>query len=113
MNDNHQYPPHQRGGESGTSTKAIVSMVLGIVFIPLCCMCFIALPASIVGLILGILSRTNNEGSKGCAIAGITLCSIAMALSAFCLITDLILFSQTGTFFPSWNDLFGDILNGL
>ena len=108
MNEDFPYrqtpPPSQ--APQGHSAKAIVSMVLGIVFIPLCCLCFVALPASIVGLVLGILSRKNNEPGGGMAIAGIVLCSIAIALSAFCLITDIFFATQMPDFMLLFEDFF-------
>lgn len=49
---------------------AIASMVLGIVSIALCVYWFIALPAAIVALILGIIARGKGAG-VGMAITGI------------------------------------------
>jgi hypothetical protein len=43
------------------------------------CLPIIGVPVSIVGLILGILSRTSSK--RGFAIAGIVLCIIGLVLS--------------------------------
>ena len=64
---NGSMPP--QGGPKG---KAIASMVTGICsIIPGCCWIWLGLPLAIVALVLGFLSRKNNEDGKGMAIAGI------------------------------------------
>lgn len=60
-------PP--QGGPKG---KSIASMVTGICsIIPGCCSPWIGLPLAVVALVLGCLSRKNNEDGKGMAVAGI------------------------------------------
>ncbi|GAB4404241.1 MAG: hypothetical protein OHK0052_26840 [Anaerolineales bacterium] len=70
----------------------IVSLVFGILtFLGVCLSlipflnilnCF-TLPVALIGLLLGIadlLANKEKEGSKGVAIAGVVLCSIALLL---------------------------------
>ena len=69
--------PYNGGmGPQGSKGKAIASMVTGICsIIPGCCWIWLGLPLAIVALVLGYLSRKNNEDGKGMAIAGI-VCGI-------------------------------------
>ena len=58
---------------------AIASLVLGIVSLVLCCCNWILLPAAVTGLVLGIVARCKGN-KEGMSLAGIILCSIAIAL---------------------------------
>ncbi len=69
-------PPQNAGDKKG---MAIASMVLGIIAVVFFCMWYIAIPAAIVGLVLGILS--NKAAKSGMATAGIVLSIIALAVA--------------------------------
>ena len=81
---NAQYPEYREN--NGKNGFAIAALVLGLVSIFSCCLslvgcCFwlTALPASIVGLILGIVSLKKGEQGKGMAIAGIVTSALSLA----------------------------------
>ncbi len=57
-------------GSSPSKGKAIAALVLGIVSIALCLYWFIAIPAGIVAVVLGVLSRKQGIAS-GMSLAGI------------------------------------------
>jgi uncharacterized membrane protein HdeD (DUF308 family) len=61
-------PPEKR-----TNVLAIVSLILGILSIPACCTCFIAIILGVGGIICSVLSK--REGKSGLATAGL-ICSI-------------------------------------
>lgn len=52
---------------------AIGSLVCGIVSVVLCCAWYLALPISIVGIVLGIMTIKNNKDGRTMAIIGIIL----------------------------------------
>lgn len=62
-------PPVVEGPKPGKG-MAIASLVLGIVSLALCLYWFIALPAAIVAVVLGVIARGKGAG-KGMALAGI------------------------------------------
>ena len=71
----------------GPQGKAIASMVLGIASLVFgCCpkspnfLQYLAFACAIVGLVLGIISRKNDEAGKGFAIAGIVCSIVYLAL---------------------------------
>lgn len=71
--------PVNNGGSNG---MAIASMVLGIVALVFgCCLWYISIPCSIVGLILGGVSLAQKRGGKGMAIAGIVLSAIGIIVA--------------------------------
>lgn len=62
----------------GPDGLAIASLVLGILGLPLvCCTACVAIPVSLTGLVLGIISKSRD----GVRTAGIVVCSAAIALS--------------------------------
>lgn len=66
---------------------AVASMVCGIVSLLLvCCFWYVALPAGIVGLILGILSIRGGASGKGMAVAGVVTSGITLLLSILVII---------------------------
>ncbi len=69
-------PPQNAGDKKG---MAIASMVLGIISVVFFCLWYIAIPAAIVGLVLGVLS--NKAAKSGMATAGIVLSIIALAVA--------------------------------
>ncbi len=68
-------PPPPSPGDNA----AIASLILGIVSLFFSCCCLIGLPASIVGLVLGIMGLQSRQ--RPMAIAGIVLCSIGLLAS--------------------------------
>ncbi|MBQ7954621.1 MAG: DUF4190 domain-containing protein [Lachnospiraceae bacterium] len=65
-------PPVQANPNNG---MAVGSLVCGILSLVLCCCCGFGIVLSIIGLILGIMSKSKNGGKlSGMAIAGI-ICS--------------------------------------
>ncbi|MDF2543982.1 MAG: hypothetical protein K0S47_3700 [Herbinix sp.] len=86
-----QYPNYQQEEPpKKNSGMAIASMVIGICSIVLCCVWYLALPASIVGLVLGILSIRGKKSGRGMAIAGIILCSLGIVIALLLGITVLV-----------------------
>lgn len=69
--------PYNGGmGPQGSKGKAIASMVTGICsIIPGCCTIWLGIPLAIVAIILGYMSKKNNEDGKNMATAGI-ICGI-------------------------------------
>jgi hypothetical protein len=70
--------PPAYGGTSGTSGKAIASLVLGI-------LAFLIWPLGVGGLILGVMARNDIRarpglGGNGLAVAGIVLSVIFIVL---------------------------------
>ncbi|MBO0838756.1 MAG: hypothetical protein J2P28_25010, partial [Actinobacteria bacterium] len=64
----------------GTQVMAIISLVLGIISLPLAVFFWpIGLPAAIGGLVLGILSRRSP--GRGLAIGGIVTSAVGLGLS--------------------------------
>ena len=89
----HPYqPPALGGGEStGTSGKAIASLILGLASCVL--VCFTAIPGLILGIMgLGDINRSQGRiGGKGLAILGIVLSSIGMVWSIVAILIALML----------------------
>lgn len=79
-------PPQSPYGESpygapaaSTNTKAIVSLVLGIVSIPFTCLCGFGGILGIVAIVLGLQSKSAPTG-RGMAIGGIATGAASLAL---------------------------------
>jgi dienelactone hydrolase len=96
-------PGYQRrvdhSAEQGTSNYALTSMILGICSLVFFCFWKLALPASIVAIVLGIMSRSQTSagrGGRGMAIAGITCGSISLCISAILIIGVLSLLHYGG-----------------
>ncbi len=71
-------PPPAYGGSSGTSGKAIASLVLGI-------LAFLIWPLGVAGIILGVMARNDIRaqpglGGNGLAITGIVLSVVFIVL---------------------------------
>lgn len=72
---------------AGSNGMAIASMVLGIIALVFgCCLWYISIPCSIVGLILGGVSLAQKRGGKGMAIAGIVLSAIGIIVAIIVLV---------------------------
>jgi dienelactone hydrolase len=96
-------PQYQRradhGAEQGTSNYARTSMILGICSLVFFCFWKLALPAAIIAIVLGIMSRSqtsDGRGGRGMAIAGITCGSISLCISAVLIIGVLSLLHYGG-----------------
>jgi hypothetical protein len=82
-------------GGPKTSPLAIVSMILGILSIPMCCCQAISAPMAVAGLVLGIIGigkiRSNPQMLKGggMAIAGIVCSSIGIIMSLLGILTTI------------------------
>ena len=63
-------PPTFEPAPQGGKGMAIASLVLGIVSLALCLYWFVALPAGIVAVVLGVIARGKGVG-KGLALGGI------------------------------------------
>src|ERR1035437_5368258 len=74
--------PQQSGPGKG---MAITSMILGIVSVALCLYWFIALPAGIVAVVLGVIARKRGVGA-GLALAGIITGAIGAVLGLIMMI---------------------------
>jgi hypothetical protein len=88
-----------------SSGMAVASMVLGIVAFLFSCVYFIAIPAAIVGLILGIVSIKGRKGGKGMAIAGIILSGIGIVIALILIFSAAALMSNEGFMSDILNDL--------
>ena len=90
------------------SGMAVASMVLGIVSIIISCFYYLALPAAIVGLVLGIISIKGGKGGKGMAIAGIIMCSISILIGILLIVSCAAVVNNFGDF----ESLFESIYDG-
>ena len=70
-----QAPPQY----NATNKNGTISMVLGIASMILWCLPILGLPASIIGLVLGI--KAQRENPSGAALTGIVLSSIGLVAS--------------------------------
>lgn len=71
---------------SNTDSKAILSLVLGVLSLPLAFCCMIGVVTGIAGVVLGGLAlseanKTGNTSSRGMAIGGIAVSVVAIVLS--------------------------------
>lgn len=76
----------------GTGDKkgmAIASLVLGIVSVVFCCAWYLAIPAAIVGLVLGI--KANKVVKTGLGTAGIVLSIIGLIVAVIWVIVVVII----------------------
>ncbi len=100
-------PQQPYGGDPyGTAPQdkkgfAIASMVCGIVSIVTCCCEYIAIPLSIVAIVLGIISIKKQESGKGMAIAGIACGGAALAF----IIVSLILYATGAVDTTQWEEM--------
>jgi len=80
----HTVTNHENFGHSEKSTKAIISLILGILSLVLLVMSIIGMILGVIGLIYGVLGlseikRTKQQG-RGMAIAGVICSLIGIAL---------------------------------
>lgn len=69
--------------KSASLALPIASMVLGILSVICCCALYLAIPCSIVGLVLGIISLVTNKAGRPFAIAGVVLSGVGIFLVIF------------------------------
>ena len=87
-----QYPPYypvadySQETNIGKNGKSTASFVLGIVSLLLCWIYYLAIPASVVGLVLGLVSKNGMPTYSSKSRAGIIMNIIALALSVILLI---------------------------
>jgi len=81
--------PPPAPSSSPAEQMAVASLVLGIVSLCFSCCCLIGLPASIVGLVLGIKGLDSRQ--RGLAIAGIVLCALGLLASFGLTVANLLL----------------------
>lgn len=75
--------PPAAGGSAPGKGLAITGLILGICGLVLFCFWFIAIPCSVIGLILSILAKNKAKAAgmkSGLATAGLVLCVIALGL---------------------------------
>lgn len=93
----------------GNKGLSIASMTLGIVSLVLCCTVYGALVCALVGLVLGIVARYNNNPGKGMAIAGIVCSSVELFLLIVLLAVAGLGFSSMSSSLPGffeWHSAF-------
>lgn len=89
-NNYNNYAPNQyQQPEDNSRGLAIASLVLGIVSF-FCC----GSVCSIVGIVLGVLSRKKKPTDNGMATAGIVLSIVALAIWAICFIYVLVVYGS-------------------
>ena len=102
----YQQPGYQQPGypgygapASGNNTLAIVSMILGIVSIPLACCFYIGILPGIAGIVLGVLGQRKaaemNGSGKGMALAGIITGAVGAALGLLLIVLNVIIGTST------------------
>jgi hypothetical protein len=68
------------------SGLAVASMILGIVALVFsCCLYYVSIPCSILGIVFAAVALKGNKGGKGMAVAGL-VCSIVSFIPAFIVI---------------------------
>ena len=91
-NNYNNYAPNQyQQPQDNSRGLAIASLVLGIVSL-FCC----GSVCSIVGIVLGILSRSKKSTDNGMATAGIVLSIIGLVLWAIVIVYELIVYGTVG-----------------
>ncbi len=95
-------------------TKAIISLVLGIVGILMCCCYGFGCIPGIVGLILAILAKKDNGGKfSGLAVAGLVLSIIASVFGVGYLGMILVGFLGNGAYSQAFQESFWNTYNSM
>lgn len=79
---------------TSTKTKGIVSLVLGIVSVPLAFIPIAGLLLGIAAVVLGFLSRKSEPGASTLALWGIILGFVGIVLSVVMFIVNAMLIAQ-------------------
>lgn len=86
---NYQQPVPPNGPQNqGNDTLAIVSLILGIASIVLCCLWYLGLPLSIAGIVCSVMSSKKQK--SGLATAGLVCSIIGIVLVVFMIILVII-----------------------
>ncbi len=102
-----QYPNNEEKPKQGMS---IAALVLGIVSVVCSCIWYLAIPAGVVGLVLGIISLRGKKDGRGMAIAGTILSGIGIIASLIIIISAVTILHEAGGDFDSWyNQLKNDL----
>ena len=80
------YSAYDAAPENNGKAFGIVSLVCGIVSLPLICCTYIGLIVAVTSIVFGILSIKKGENAKGMAIAGIICSAVAIVVIIFLLI---------------------------
>ncbi len=82
----------------GGTTLAIISMVLGIISILVCCCnSYVSLFLGLGALVCGIVSVSKKFAGKGMAIAGIICGAVSIVVSVVYLVLAAVVYSATGS----------------
>ncbi len=101
-----QYQQYQTPVQPQSNGMAVGALICGILGILLsCCLWYVSIPLSIVGLVLGILVMKNKKGGKPLAIIGIVLCSISILIGIFAAIMVIAVFTN-----PEFSSMYDEIL---
>jgi len=88
-------------GQGQNNTFGLISMIVGIISIPLVCCWILGVPASIAAIILGIVGRqkaSNGEASNGGqALAGLICGGVGLLISVASLVLGIV--ANTGSLF--------------
>lgn len=90
--DRDMSPPGVVDGDSGPSSRAVLSFVLGLLSVVFFCMFFLTIPIDLTALVLGLLElRDINAGERpqagrGFAVAGVVLSAAALVFKIFLLL---------------------------
>ena len=80
------YTAYDAAPEKSGKAFGIVSLVCGIVSLPLICCTYIGLIVAVTSIVFGILSIKKGENAKGMAIAGIICSAISIVVIIILLI---------------------------
>ena len=101
-----QYQQYQTPVQPQSNGMAVGALICGILGILLsCCLWYISIPLSIVGLVLGILVLKKKKGGKSLAIIGIVLCAISILIGIFVAIVVIAVFTN-----PEFSSMYDEIL---
>jgi hypothetical protein len=79
---------------SSTKTKGILSLVFGIISVPLAFIPIVGLLFGIAGVVLGFLSRKSEPGASKLALWGIILGFVGIVLSIVMFILNAVVLAQ-------------------
>ena len=80
------YTAYDAAPENNGKAFGIVSLVCGIVSLPLICCTYIGLIVAVTSIVFGILSIKKGENAKGMAIAGIICSAVSIVVIVILLI---------------------------
>ena len=89
------------------SALSILSMISGIISVPMICLCFLSIPFSLFAIVSGHISRSICRRSQGrvtgdgMAVAGLVLGYLTLLVTTGIWVTWFVAFSQPPTFAPA------------